>query len=82
MIYLDESSQTLVKAPPSDQNKDETAIEHRIYERHSKHGGHDGLLHYYRPYESSVRLNFTYNGDLRSFLEAYRTDIDIKLQLC
>jgi serine/threonine protein kinase len=81
MIYLDESSRTIVKAPHGAKNKDHIAIEQRIYQRLSEHGGHDGLLHYYGPYESGIRLDFASNGDLRSFLEACRTDIDIERQL-
>jgi hypothetical protein len=49
MVYLDESLQTIVKFPDGDQNKDDIAIEARIYERLSEHGGHERLLHYYGP---------------------------------
>lgn len=81
MVYLDESSQTIVKAPHGDENKDDIAIEQRIYQRLSEHGGHEGLLHYYGPYESGIRLDFASVGDLRSFLEAGTMDIGIERQL-
>lgn len=33
MVYLDESSQTVVKSPYGDENKENIAIEQRIYQR-------------------------------------------------
>jgi serine/threonine protein kinase len=81
MICLDEPSQTIVKSPYGEENKDDIAIEKRIYERFSEHSGHDGLLHYYGPYESGIRLEFACNGNLRSFLKKRAKDIDIERRL-
>jgi hypothetical protein len=57
MICLDEPSRTIVKSPHGEENKDDLAIEKRIYERFSEHGGHEGLLHYHGPYELGIRIN-------------------------
>lgn len=81
MICLDKPSQTIVKSPHGEENKDDIAIEKRIYERFSEHGGHEGLLHYHGPYESGIRLEFACNGNLRSFLKKRAKDIDIERRL-
>ena len=81
MICLDKPSQTIVKSPHGEENKDDIAIEKRIYERFSEHGGHEGLLYYHGPYESGIRLEFACNGNLRSFLKKRAKDIDIERRL-
>ena len=82
MVCLDESSETIVKSPHGEENQDAIAIERRIYERFSKHGGHGGLLCYHGPYESGIRLEYACNNNLRSFLRTTHTkDIDTKQRL-
>ncbi|KAH8765639.1 hypothetical protein BGZ57DRAFT_535332 [Hyaloscypha finlandica] len=81
MICLDEPSRTIVKSPHGEENKDDLAIEKRIYERFSELGGHEGLLHYHGPYELGIRLEFACNGNLRSFLKRRAKDIDIERRL-
>ncbi|KAH6712138.1 kinase-like domain-containing protein [Leptodontidium sp. MPI-SDFR-AT-0119] len=81
MVCLDEASQTVVKSPHGQENEDDIAIEKRIYERFSEHGGHEGLLYYHGPYELGIRLDFACNGNLRSFLKKPGKDIDIELRL-
>jgi serine/threonine protein kinase len=81
MICLDKPSQTIVKSPHGEENKDDIVIEKRIYERFSEHGGHEGLLHYHGPYESGIRLEFACNGNLRSFLKKRAKDINIERRL-
>jgi len=44
MVCLDESSQTVVKSPHGEEDEKAIAIERRIYERISEHGGHKGLV--------------------------------------
>jgi serine/threonine protein kinase len=77
MVCLDESSQTVVKSPHGEENEEAIAIERRIYERVSGHGGHLGLLHYYGPYELGIRLELAHN-DLRPFLQTPTRNIDIE----
>lgn len=81
IICLNKALQTVVKSPHKQENEDNIAIEKRIYERFSEHGGHEGLLYYYRPYKLRIRLDFAYNSNLRSFLKKPGKDIDIELRL-
>ncbi len=82
MICLDEASQTVVKSPHEEENKYDIAIEKKIYERFSEHGGHEGVLNYHGSYESGIRLEFACNGNLRSFLKNRASDINIERRLC
>jgi hypothetical protein len=61
MVCLDESSQTVVKSPHREENKEAIAIERRIYEQVSGHGRHPGLLHYYGPYELGICFELAHN---------------------
>jgi serine/threonine protein kinase len=80
MVCLDESSQTVVKSSHGEENEEAIAIERKIYERISGHGGHLGLLHYYDPYELGIRLELAHN-DLRPFLQTPTRNIDIEKRL-
>ncbi|KAI9767789.1 MAG: hypothetical protein M1840_005470 [Geoglossum simile] len=68
MALLDRSSHTVVKSPHEEKNEAAIDVERRIYERFSENGGHEGLLYYYGPYESGIRLEFACNNTLRSFI--------------
>ncbi|KAI1002882.1 hypothetical protein K3495_g5323 [Podosphaera aphanis] len=81
LVCLDRASQTVVKFPHGEENKDEIAVEQKIYERLHKHGGYEGLLRYHGPYETGIRLEFACNGDLRSFLKKRANDIKIEQRL-
>ena len=81
MICLHGTSQTIVKSPHGEENQDVITIERKIYERLGEHGGHEGLLHCYQPYESGIRLEFASNGHFSSFLEAHKKGIDIERRL-
>ena len=81
MICLDAPTQTIVKSPHRDENKDDIAIEQRIYERSSERGSHEGLLQYHGPYESGIRPEFAPNGNLRTFLGKRGREIDMEKRL-
>jgi serine/threonine protein kinase len=78
MVCLDESSQTVVKSPHGEEDEEAIAIERRIYERISEHGGHKGLLRYHGCYESGIRLEYVCNNTLRSFIGKPTKDINIE----
>jgi len=81
VIYLDNRSQTVVKSPHGEENKDAIAIEKSIYERFTQCGGHERFLDYLGPYESGIRLEYACNGNLRTFLKERAKDIDIEQRL-
>lgn len=74
-ICLDEATHTVVKIPHDETNRDSLMIEERIYQRLKEHGTHRGLLQYYGPYESGIRLEYACNQSLGSFI-CKNTDID------
>lgn len=69
--------------PPHEEgNNCEMAIEKKIYEQVSKHGGHEGLLRYHGPYQSGIRLEYACNGSLRAFIQTRAGDIGMAQRLC
>lgn len=78
MALLDRSSHTIVKSPHEEKNKAAIVIERRIYERFGENGGHMGLLQYYGPYESGIRLEYACNNTLRSFVANGKFPLDIE----
>src|SRR4051812_6210990 len=79
MAYLDKTSKTVIKFP---HEGDELAIEveRRIYERFQQHGGHEGLLQYYGPFELGIRLEYASKHNLRKYLQTH-DKIDAKQRL-
>ncbi|KAI9763230.1 MAG: hypothetical protein M1839_006574 [Geoglossum umbratile] len=78
MALLDRSSHTVVKSPHEEKNEAAIVIERRIYERLGENGGHMGLLQYYGPYESGIRLEYACNNTLRSFVANGKFPLDIE----
>lgn len=71
LICLDEASQTIIKTPHDENNRDALVVEERIYQRLKEHGAHRGLLQYHGPYDSGIRLEYACNHTLGSFLRKH-----------
>jgi serine/threonine protein kinase len=68
-VCHDSSTETVVKFPHLEEHKEHIRIEKAIYERFEEHGGHAGLLRYFGPYESGLRLEFASNYGLRKHIQ-------------
>lgn len=69
LVCLDAASNTVIKfARGHELCKPHVEVERRIYERFQQNGGHGGVLQYYGPYESGIRLEYAPNLDLLYFL--------------
>jgi serine/threonine protein kinase len=71
LICLDDESQTVVKSPHDENNRDSLILESLIYERFKENGGHEGILQYYGIYESGIRLEYARNYNVLSFLKKH-----------
>ncbi|KAF1354275.1 kinase-like protein [Lizonia empirigonia] len=71
LVCLDAASQTVIKTPHDDDNSCRVQVEKKIYERFDQRGGHSGLLRYYGPYDSGIRLELAPNWNLSSFLRKH-----------
>jgi len=71
MACIDAVTQTVIKTAHDTNNQDKTAVEKSIYERFQQRGGYSGLLRYYGPYESGIRLEYAPKWNLSTFLRKY-----------
>jgi serine/threonine protein kinase len=78
---LDSSSNTVIKSPHSEGDEVLIKIEKEIYERFTLRGGHEGLLRYFGPFESGIRLEFASNQGLFSYLQKHKSDITLQQRL-
>lgn len=54
MVFLDSTSNTVVKSPLSERDRGTIKKEREIYERFTQYGGHEGLLQYFEPVETGI----------------------------
>lgn len=80
-MFLDSSSNTVIKSPHSEDDEARIKIEGEIYERFTLQGGHEGLLQYFGAFESGIRLEFASNGGLLPYLEEHKSDIGLEQRL-
>lgn len=80
MVCLDAASQTVIKTAHDNDKMDRVAVEKRIYERFQQYGEHSGLLRYYGPYESGIRLEYAPKWNLSTFLRKH-PKVDVKQRL-
>lgn len=72
MVYLDFSSNTVVKYPHQAEEEPAIEIERRIYERFQQHGGHEGLLRFHGTFESGIRLEYASKNGLRHYIQNHK----------
>jgi hypothetical protein len=65
-VFLDATSHTIVKITNGYDQDDQAAIivERKIYERLQSQRGHHGILRYYGPYASGLRLEYASNRNV------------------
>jgi serine/threonine protein kinase len=80
MVYLDLSSNTVVKYPHQEEDEPAIEIERQIYERFQQHGGHEGLLKYYGPFESGIRLEYASKNGIRQYIQTHEINTKQRLQ--
>ncbi|KAF2241429.1 kinase-like protein [Trematosphaeria pertusa] len=79
IAYLQKTSGTVIKFPHEGTER-AIDVERRIYERFQQHGGHEGLLLYYGPFEIGIQLEYASLGSLRAYFEIHHK-IDAKDRL-
>lgn len=72
MLYLDSSSNTVVKYPHQEEEEPVVEVERQIYERFQQHSGHEGPLKCHSTFESSIRLEYASNNRLRQYIQAHK----------
>lgn len=77
-VYLDSSSNTVVKCPHEDREPIE--VERRIYERFRQYGGHPGLLSYHGTFESGIRLEYASKNGIRYYMQTHKVDTKQRLE--
>lgn len=80
MVYLDSSSNTVVKYPHQAEEEPAIEVERQIYERFQQHGGHEGLLKYYGTFESGIRLEYASKNGLRHYIQTHEINPKQRLQ--
>jgi serine/threonine protein kinase len=80
MVYLDSSSNTVVKYPHQVEEEPAVDVERRIYERFHQHGGHEGLLKFHGTFESGIQLEYASKNGLREYMQAHKTNTKQRLQ--
>jgi len=75
LVCLDSVSTTVVKSPHLEEDAEAIQIEKAIYERFEEHGSHVGILRYFGPYESGLRLEFASNYGLQTRLRKLGSEI-------
>jgi serine/threonine protein kinase len=81
MVFLDSTSNTVVKSPLSESDGATIKIEREIYKRFTQHGGHEGLLQYFEPFGTGIRLEFASNQGILPFLQKHKSDISFEQRL-
>ncbi|KAH6706197.1 hypothetical protein BKA61DRAFT_635531 [Leptodontidium sp. MPI-SDFR-AT-0119] len=74
MVYLDSSSDTVIKYPHQEEEEPAIEVERRIYERFQQHGGHEGLLRYHGTFGPGIRLEYASNNGPRQYIETHEID--------
>jgi len=86
LAFLDPASTTIIKSPHSsdDYALANIEIERKIYERFTQQGGHKGLLQYFGPVETGIRLEYASNQGILQYLDEHKGDISLeqRLQWC
>ncbi|KAH7317714.1 kinase-like domain-containing protein [Rhexocercosporidium sp. MPI-PUGE-AT-0058] len=80
MVYLDSSSNTVIKYPHQEEKEPTIEVERRIYEWFQKHGGHEGLLYYHGTFESGIRLEYASKNGPRQYIQTHEIDTKQRLQ--
>ncbi|PVH90815.1 kinase-like protein [Periconia macrospinosa] len=80
-VCLDLSTDTVIKSPHLDEHKKHIQIESAIYKRFEDRGSHVGLLRYFGPYESGIRLQFAENYGLRKYILDHGRDLSLEQRL-
>jgi len=74
---LNSGSQTVIKSPYLEEDEAAIEIERDIYERFTQQGGHEGLLQYFGPFETGIRLEFAQNHGLLPYIRKHESDIRV-----
>lgn len=80
MVYLDSSSNTVVKFPHQVEEEPAIEVERQIYERLEQHGGHEGLLKYYGTFESGIRLEYASKHGIRKYMQNHEVTTKQRLR--
>jgi len=80
MVYLDSSSNTVVKYPHQAEEEPAIEVERQIYERFRQHGGHEGLLKYYGTFGPGIRLEYASENGLRHYIQTHEINPKQRLQ--
>jgi serine/threonine protein kinase len=80
MVYLDSSTDTVVKYPHQVEEEPAVEVERRIYERFQQHGGHEGLLRFYGAFGCGIRLEYASKNGLRQYLRTHQIQTKQRLQ--
>ncbi|OCL09452.1 kinase-like protein [Glonium stellatum] len=81
MVFLDSTSNTVVKSPLSERDRGTIKIEREIYERFTQHGGHEGLLQYVEPFGTGIRLEFASNQGILPYIRKHKSNISFEQRL-
>lgn len=81
VVCLDASTDTVVKFPHLDEHKEHIQVERAIYKRFEDYGSHVGLLRYFGPYESGLRLQFAENYGLRKYIQDHGSNLPSEQRL-
>jgi serine/threonine protein kinase len=81
LVFLDSATKTIVKSPHSADDEPAIEIERNIYERFTQRGGHAGLLLYFGPFETGIRLEFAKNKSLLTYIQEHESNIGLEQQL-
>lgn len=80
MVYLDSSSNTVIKYPHQVEEEPAIEVERQIYERFQQHGGHEGLLKFHGKFESGIRLEYARTNGLRHYIQTHKIHTKQRLQ--
>ena len=69
LVFLDVTSNTVVKSPVTSDDIAYLQAERDIYEHVQNLDDHQGILHYHGIYETGLRLEYACNGNLESYLK-------------
>jgi serine/threonine protein kinase len=81
MVYLDSSSNTVIKYPHQEEEEEPAVeVERRIYELFQQYGGHEGLLKYYGPVGPGIKLEYASKNGLRQYIQTHEINTKQRLQ--
>jgi serine/threonine protein kinase len=83
LVFSDSQSNTVIKSPRSGDGWSiaNIQIEKNIYDHFTKHGGHEGLLRYFGPFEDGIRLEYAGNHGLLPYLQKHKSVIGFEQRL-